>query len=255
MSVAFQDLQRSFNLLKFNVKTWAAGLYFTALGKTSQTLDGVEVIVPYDVVDIPLRGQFQINSYEKRERIYLKKYLDSEASVLELGGCLGVVSCVANRLLRHPERHVVVEANPKLIPYIEQNKAFTASAFSIENCMISNQALNDFYIGPSIGESSARRKWLEKITVAGKTITDLEHAHQLKFDTLIMDIEGAELVFLRENQEWLRQLRTVFMEIHPHPLNLTEMEVAECRQILESAGLHLQVKDDLIWVLTRNVSA
>lgn len=252
MNATFQDLRRDFNLLKFNTKTWLAGWYFTLLGRKTKKMDGVEVLVPYDIVNIRLRGQFQINSYEKRERIYLKKYLDPEASILELGGCIGIVSCVANRLLRHPERHVVVEANPKLIPYIEQNKAFTGSSFSIENCMISNQPLNEFYIGPGIGVSSARRKWSEKITVAGKTVTDLERAHGLKFDTLIIDIEGAELDFLRENREWLKQIDTIFMEVHPHKENLTEAEVAECRGILEQVGFQLKIVDGLIWVLKRN---
>lgn len=251
MNATFQDLRRDFNLLKFNTKTWLAGWYFTLLGKKTKKLDGVEVLVPYDIVNIRLRGQFQINSYEKRERIYLKKFLDPEASILELGGCIGIVSCVANRLLRHPERHVVVEANPKLIPYIEQNKAFTGSAFSIENCMISSQPRNDFYIGPGIGVSSARRKWSEKISVPGKTVTDIERAYGLKFDTLIIDIEGAELDFLRENREWLKQISTIFMEVHPHKENLTGEEVAECRNILEEAGFQLKVVDGLIWVLKK----
>ncbi|MCK6693210.1 MAG: FkbM family methyltransferase [Thermoanaerobaculia bacterium] len=251
MNATFQDLRRDFNLLKFNTKTWLAGWYFTLLGKKTKKLDGVEVLVPYDIVNIRLRGQFQINSYEKRERIYLKKFLDPEASILELGGCIGIVSCVANRLLRHPERHVVVEANPKLIPYIEQNKAFTGSSFSIENCMISSQPRNDFYIGPGIGVSSARRKWSEKISVPGKTVTDIERAYGLKFDTLIIDIEGAELDFLRENREWLKQISTIFMEVHPHKENLTGEEVAECRNILEEVGFQLKVVDGLIWVLKK----
>ena len=42
-------------------------------------------------------------------------------SVLELGGCLGVISVVVNSRLTDPSRHVVVEANPKLIKYLEHN--------------------------------------------------------------------------------------------------------------------------------------
>lgn len=251
MGVTIQHLSKDFNLLKFHTKTWLAGMYFTMLQKEKVKLNGVELLVPYDVTDIRLRGQFQIGSYEKRERIYLEEYLDPEASVLELGGCLGVVACVANQLLKHPEQHVVVEANPKMIPYIERNKAHNNSSFSIENCMMSSNASNDFYIGPTIGESSMRRKWSEKISVRGKTVRELEQAYNLKFDTLIMDIEGGELVFLRENRQWLEQLHTVILEIHPHPELLSDEEVAECRVLLESAGLKLLIEDGLIWVLKR----
>lgn len=249
---SLHNLRKDFNLLKFNTKCWLAGSYFTLLGKKTIKLDGVEVLVPYEVTDIKLRGQFQINSYEKRERRYLKKYLDPESSVLELGGCIGIVASVANSLLRFPERHVVVEANPELIPYIERNKAHTGSSFIIENCMVSANPENDFYIGPTIGESSVRRKSLKKISVPGVTIASIEQKHQLKFNVLIIDIEGAELDFLRENKSWLSGLNTVIMEIHPHPEMLTDAEVAECRSILEDAGLHLRVQDGLIWVLSRD---
>lgn len=252
-ATSLQNLRKDFNLLKFNTKCWLAGSYFTLLGKKKMKLDGVEVLVPYEVTDIKLRGQFQINSYEKRERRYLKKYLDPQSTVLELGGCIGIVASVANSLLRFPERHVVVEANPELIQYIERNRAHTGSSFVIENCMVSAKPENDFYIGPTIGESSVRRKSLKKISVPGMTIASLEQKHQLKFDTLIMDIEGAELEILRENKSWLQGINTVIMEIHPHPEMLSDSEVAECRRILEEAGLQLRIQDGLIWVLNRNI--
>lgn len=137
-------LRTEFNLLKFHTKTWLAGCLFNLLGKKSAVLDGVEVVVPLNLTDTRLRGQFLIGSYERQERRFLKKYLNPEASVLELGGCIGVVSCVTNRLLRHPERHVVLEANPNLIPHLQRNKEFTGSAFTVENCIISNNPQNRF---------------------------------------------------------------------------------------------------------------
>lgn len=247
-------LRTEFNLLKFHTKTWLAGCLFNLLGKKSAVLDGVEVVVPLNLTDTRLRGQFLIGSYERQERRFLKKYLNPEASVLELGGCIGVVSCVTNRLLRHPERHVVLEANPNLIPHLQRNKEFTGSAFTVENCIISNNPQNRFFVNTAIGGSSVRRKakGAVEISVPGTTLADLERTHQIKFDTLIMDIEGAELEFLRENRQWLRQIDTVFMEIHPHADNLSDEEVAECRQILEEAGLRLVVTDGLVWVLQRN---
>ena len=251
-----QTLRTEFNLLKFHTKTWLAGSLFTLMGKKSAVLDGVELLVPLDLADTRLRGQFLIGSYERQERRFLKKYLKPDASVLELGGCLGVVSCVTNRMLQNPDRHVVVEANPELIPYIERNKKHTHSAFSVECCIISNNPENLFFVNKAIGGSSVRRKaeGAVQISVPGKTIADLERTHQIKFDTLIMDIEGAELEFLRENRRWLRQIDTVFMEIHPHADNLSDEEVAECRQILAETGLHLTVTDGLVWVLQRNAN-
>lgn len=247
-----QQLRKEFNLLKFNTKTWAAGAYFTMMKKDRIRLDNVEILVPYEVTDVRLRGQFQINAYERRERRYLKEYLRADATVLELGGCLGVVSCVANKLLRYPERHVVVEANPNLLQYIEANRAHNHCGFKIEHCMVSSQPVNAFYVGPTILESSNLRQWNERVEVPGKTIAQLEEENRLHFDTLIMDIEGGELPLLRENRNWLKQLHTLFMEFHPYDDMLSPEEVQECRQIVEDAGLKLRVEDGQIWVFTRN---
>ncbi|MFN0014157.1 MAG: FkbM family methyltransferase [Saprospiraceae bacterium] len=251
-----QPLRTQFNLLKFHTKTWFAGCLFTLMGKKSVVLNGVDVLVPLDLADFRLRGQFMIGSYERQERRFLKTHLRPDAAVLELGGCLGIVSCVANRLLKHPERHIVLEANPKLIPYIQRNKEHTNSAFSVECCIISNNPENRFFASETIGSSSILRKTKNsvQISVPGKTIADLENTHQIKFDTLIMDIEGAELVFLRENRQWMRQIETVFMEIHPHSDLLSDSDVAECRQILEEAGLRIVATEDYIWVLQRNTN-
>jgi FkbM family methyltransferase len=154
--------------------------------------EGVELLIPSEVTDIKFRGQFPINFYEKQERRYLKQYLNPEATVLELGACLGVVSCVTNKLLTHPERHVVVEANPNLIQFIERNREHNGSGFQIEHCMVSDQKSNPFFIGRTILMSSNRRASSTQIEVPGKSIKALEQTHDLQFDTLVMDIEGGE---------------------------------------------------------------
>jgi FkbM family methyltransferase len=248
-----QQFQKKFNLLKFNTKTWLAGTYFTLMKKDRIRMDNVEILVPYEVTDVLLRGQFQINAYERRERRYLKQYLKTDASVLDLGGCLGVVSCVANKLLRYPEQHLVVEANPILIQYIEANRAHNHCRFEIEHCMVSSQPVNTFYVGPTILESSNLRAWNKQVEVPGKTIEQLENQYGFRFDTLIMDIEGGELPLLRENKAWLKQLHTLFMEFHPYENMLSPEEVTECRQIVEDAGLKLRVEDGQIWVFTRSI--
>ncbi|MEI6410156.1 MAG: FkbM family methyltransferase [Bacteroidota bacterium] len=247
----FQYFKKRFNLLKFNVKLWLAGLYFTLRGNKYKT-EGVELLIPAEVTDIKFRGQFPINFYEKQERLYLKQYLNPEATVLELGACLGVVSCVTNKLLTHPQQHVVVEANPNLIRFIERNKEHNGSGFQVENCMVSNRKSNTFFIGRTILMSSNRRASATEITVPGKTVTELEQIHGLHFDTLVMDIEGGELEFLRSNKDWLLQLHTIFMEVHPHKDILTAAEVSECKEILEEAGLKLILDDANFWILKRS---
>lgn len=245
-----QSIRKSFNLFKFYTKLYLAGTYFTLFEKTYK-VEGLDLVIPFHLTDIKFRGQFPINFYEKQERRYLKQYLPKNATVLELGACLGVVSCITNRLLEHPERQVVVEANPKVIPVIEENKARNQCKFNIEHCIVSSQPVNTFFIGKNILTSSNLRKSSEKITVAGKTVAQLEQQYGWRFDTLIMDIEGGELEFLRENREKLKEINVVFMEVHPHPEVLSAENVAECQQTLEEAGLEKVVDDANFWVFTR----
>lgn len=247
--MTFQSLRKEFNLLKFNTKLYLAGTYFTLFEKTYK-VDGLDLVIPFEMTDLKFRGQFPIDFYEKQERRYLKQFLPKNATVLELGACLGVVSCITNRLLEHPERHVVVEANPNVVPIIETNKRRNQCSFHIEHCMVSSRAVNEFYIGKTILMSSNRRQSATKISVVGKTVADLEREHGMKFDALVMDIEGGELDFLRENRDKLKELNVIFMEVHPHPEILSQQDVAECLSILESAGFEKVVDESNFWVLT-----
>ncbi len=185
----------------------------------------------------------------------MKQFLPKNATVLELGACLGVVSCITNRLLEHPERQVVVEANPNVIPIIEENKARNQCKFNIEHCIVSSQPVNTFFIGKNILTSSNLRKSAEQITVTGKTVAQLEQQYGLTFDVLIMDIEGGELGFLREKRGKLEQFNVVFMEIHPHPEILSAEDVAECLAIMEAAGLQKVVDEANFWVMVRPKTA
>ena len=58
------------------------------------------------------RSCFMRGSYEHEERELIRRWLKPEDHVIEFGACLGIVSCVTNKLLKDKTRHVVVEANP-----------------------------------------------------------------------------------------------------------------------------------------------
>src|SRR5262245_30697328 len=105
----------------FDIKLLLSGIWATYVKKDYE-LDGLSFVIPQEMTDFKFRGRFVRGSYEKEERRHLKKYIDADATVLELGACLGVVSCLTNVLLTDPRKHVVVEANPLLISWIERNR-------------------------------------------------------------------------------------------------------------------------------------
>lgn len=216
------------NTYKLNL----AGLYFDLFIREYESY-GCRFKVPYELTNRRFRGRFALNKYETSEEIkYVQKYVGSDAQVLELGACIGVMACVTNRQLEDPNRHMVVEANPNLIQYLISNRETNKCRFKVENCIVSDKKQNEFYIHPLIVGGSSQRTTDTKIYVVGKKVSDLEKYYSLKFDTLVMDIEGGELDFLRTNGLFLNQLKTVLMETHHFNGILSQGEAKECEQIL-----------------------
>lgn len=233
----------AYGRLKYAVKLWWAGLRFDLFEQTYK-VEGLEFEIPYHLTHRQFRGRFPLDMYEAEERRHLKNYLAPDSTVLELGACLGVVSCLINRLLTKPERHVAVEAHPELAQYTERNRLKNNCLFKVEHCIISDQKENSFFIHKLITGGSTHRQIGKKINVTGKTITELEAAHGLRFDTLIMDIEGGELAFFKHYKHDLSRFRKIFVELHPFENILTPEEAAECQQILVESGFRKLLHDD-----------
>mgnify|MGYP003700810703 CR=1 FL=1 len=225
-----------------------AGMYFTFFKKIF-VQNGITIHVPMELTNYKFRGRFVLGTYEKEEALYLSQFLRPDDTVLELGACLGYVSCLTNVLLKDKMRHVVLEANPRLVPIIEKNKGENQCGFHIEHKVISDHKHNTFYLHDLIVGGSLKRQTPHKINVEGVRISDLEEKYGLRFNTLIMDIEGGELAFLRTQQEAVSRFERIFMEIHPFSNILTLEEAEECEQILRSLGFEVLLRDGnfLIW--------
>src|SRR5579885_2870151 len=68
-----------------------------------------------------LKARMAFGWYEGEEMLLVKRHLPADLPIIELGGSLGVLSCLTNRRLRNPRKHWVIEANPTLIPLLEKN--------------------------------------------------------------------------------------------------------------------------------------
>ncbi len=208
---------------------------------------GLKFYIPRDLTTRAFRTRFLFNSYESEERKLVRKYLDPDSTVLELGGSMGVVSCITNKLLKTPKNHLVVEANPKLIQTLKKNKQINSCHFEIIQCLISNKSEGDFYLHDLVVGGSANRKTDKKIKVPVKTVSQLERQYNLKFDTLIIDIEGGELNFLNENKEFIKRQKTVIIEIHNF---INKNNEKKCRDLMSKSGLAKKEKSGTtqVWI-------
>ena len=225
-----------------NPGRYLAGIYFTLFKKTFKK-NGLTIHIPFHLTDIPFRGRFVQGKYEKEEATHLSNYLSADDKVLELGSCLGYVSCLTNKLLENKEQHVVLEANPHLLEWIKKNRQENNCHFKVEHSIISGQKINEFYIHDLIVGGSTKRKTKHKIAVEGTSFSALSEKHNINFNTLIMDIEGGELDLFREHGKEIANFQKIFFEVHPFANILSKEEAFECETILSDLGFELLLRD------------
>ena len=189
-------------------------------------------------------GRMKENKYEVEELYLLNCIPDiNKLSVLELGGCLGVISVVLNKKLNNPEKHVVIEANPKLLKYLEHNKKINNCSFSIKNALItSNKDNNTFYSYDKLVAGSAHRldnkeSNKTKHIVDTFTLDELKSQVNHDFDLLVMDIEGGELDFLLEFD--VSDFKYVLVELHQNIMPGIENFNNKCLDELNWRGFNV----------------
>jgi FkbM family methyltransferase len=216
---------------------WILGAVFDLRGGKFHA-DGCTFAIPKDQTSRTYRSCFVVGDYEAEERALIREFLRPSDAVLELGACLGIVSCVTNKILTDKAKHVVVEGNPYCIPTLQRNRELNQCGFQIENCAVSNQPDATFYLHPIyIVSGTTQRETARPVKVPARSLAALDAQHG-PFTALIVDIEGSELEIFSASSEILRRVRLVIVELHPWAIG--EDGVARCRELLAAAGLKFQ---------------
>ncbi len=251
IKLSIKRLVKNFNSLKYYTKIKSVGLLMSLISKNKFTVDGLSIKTPDNFKNLTVLGQLALSKYEAKERYCVKKYLSPNSKVLELGGCMGVVACTINRVLENPTQHVVIEANSQIIPCLKDNANLNNCKFKIKNCIISNEKVHDFYVSQELLSSSTITKTKNKIRVTGASVKDIEQEFDIKFDTLVMDIEGGEYYFIKENKDWISTLSTIIMEVELDNKNVPIYQIEECEFILKNIGFSFVYRKGQMWVLKK----
>ena len=223
------------------------GFIFDLMGARFR-VNGCTIKVPKHLTTRTYRGCFMIDDYEAGERALVREFVRPDDSVLELGSCIGAVSCVTNRLLADKSRHVVVEANPKLIPCITENRDINQCGFTILNMAASTEKSVTFYLHDEfIVGGTAQRPSSQPVTLEGITLDELDALYG-PFSVLIMDIEGAETEIIPPSLEFLKKCRLVIWETHDWACGTEATK--KCRDALSLAGLKYAkaAEDSEAWI-------
>jgi FkbM family methyltransferase len=208
-----------------------AGMAFDIFIKTYKT-GGMEFTIPKHLSTMEMRGKFFADSYELPERTLSTRHLKPTDTVLELGASLGVVSCSINKTLENRSAHVAIEANPLLIPTLQNNRDTNGAKFHVINAVLSNKEVAYISTDRVMDSNSVSDTGVKVDTIS---VSEIENKTKLIFNALIMDIEGGEYDVVSENSLLLKRLRLAIIEFHPWLLS--EKRVSEIRSALTGAGL------------------
>jgi FkbM family methyltransferase len=195
------------------------------------------------------------DEYEYPERQTIKKYLNPQQPVVELGGCLGVVSCIANRLLDRPRKHIVVEASPRFAKIIGANAARNKCDLVLVNAAIAYGCESvTFWVNPALPYSSALtpiHAGCRKITVPTTTLKVLCEQFSIETSSLICDIEGQEYEMVMNELPILSEhFSSLILETHPRIIGRDKTD--QMLAALSTSGFKiLEIQDD-VYVFKRS---
>jgi len=185
------------------------------------SLDGCR----FELRDLPntrMKLQLLTGKYELPERIAIRQYIRANWSVVELGACIGVVSCVTNKMLTNPRHHVVLEANPLVIPHLTSNRDANNCSFKIVNSALAYNG-DRVTFSPWLdywGNSLQHDGGQPPVTVRATRLSQLLEDEHYKDFALICDIEGQEYELVMQEGDALRSAQLIIMETHPHVIGV-----------------------------------
>jgi FkbM family methyltransferase len=168
------------------------------------------------------------HKYKRFERHAVLQYIRQELPVVELGACIGVVSCITNRILKNPASHVVVEANPHVIPILENNRNGNHSKFEIQNRAVAYglesvtfSPASDFR-GTSLRQDAPHSSEIPSVTVATTGLGAIVTPKGYDRFTLICDIEGHEYELVERESQIIERVDTLILETHARLIGETK---------------------------------
>ena len=219
----------------------------------TRSLGSSDVLVTYHGIEVPaaphlsrrMVESMSNGSYERREVACGLAAIPEGSRILEMGAGSGVVGAV---LARHtkPAAMLSIEANPFLIDHVTKLYAHNglADMISVRHAVVltdpaAPKVMEFFVQNNFLGSGLVTRK-AEKATRV--TVPVLSYAllrESFPHDVIMMDIEGAELDFLRHAD--LTGVHTFIVEVHKRIYG--RAGVQDVRSLMVKAGFALN--DDL----------
>lgn len=193
-------------------------------------------------------------SYEGAESRMVRRYLRSDLDVVELGGSLGVLSCLIRRRLSSSAKLFVVEADPELVQIAERNLAINSTeVYHVIHAAIAGDEQAG-HIGVARGPQTDQGRVEDEdpdFMVPAVSLGHLLARFSIADYALVADIEGAESALIMRDRDSLESCRQIIIELHDSVLEdrvlSPEMLLAE----LVESGFELRAAEGRVCYLER----
>ncbi len=183
-------------------------------------------------------AKLQADEYEKEELEGALAVVKDGDRILEVGAGLGIVGTfIGSR--KKISKHLAFEANPELIPSINSIYHLNGldQTHEVRNALLMSEPnppdvlqfhVHKSFLGSSMSKSEAHTKY--SVDIPTEDLVDVQKDFQA--DILLMDIEGAERIFLKHAN--LADVRAIIVEFHPEHYGIVGSWV--CKYRLLKAG-------------------
>jgi FkbM family methyltransferase len=191
-------------------------------------------------------------SHEPDERALLNNGPPRDLPVVEFGGGIGVISCVTNRKLAKPENHIVVEANPDLVPLLERNRDLNGCRFRVVHKALAYDAAEvRFNYHWSLFGGGLDSPSEKSVSVPSTSLKAIADAAGFDKFSVICDVEGAEAALVEREIDTLRE-RVRFLLVEIHPDIIKDEGASRLLQRLLDAGFILRGQCHRNWAFTHD---
>jgi FkbM family methyltransferase len=150
-----------------------------------------DITYPYhglDLIHTSLKFSGGSNRDDYPEQLMAVMFIEKDSKVLELGSNIGRNTLTIASILNSPEQLVTLECDPNICNKLRENLSINNKKnVKVEQAALSKRKL--FQIGwNTYPEETKPHNAVEINTISFK---ELEEKHQIQFDTLVADCEGA----------------------------------------------------------------
>jgi FkbM family methyltransferase len=156
-----------------------------------------------------LKIQYGNFNEELPEQKMVVRYLTGNKKVLEIGGNIGRNSLVIAHILgKNSNNFVTLESNTNIADQLKENRDLNNLNFHIESSALSKRKLIQHGWNTMVSDTLLDGYgWVNTIT-----LQELNAKYNIKFDTLVVDCEGAFYYILMDMPEILNNINLIIME-------------------------------------------